>query len=288
VLGPNLSGTIYFEIDAARFGGASNATAIAREANNFASWTTDRTAVEVKNIYIDAGLPYFGIPVPVTVRVGAQPLGVRPHIAITSDGAGVTAGIKIDPFMIMPTYAKAYEGGDFVDDDVDIWGLHANAKIGTFTVGGYGFLYRMNTYPFQVVSANVATLGGLGTGIIPQVAGTFKSHMWWFGVYADGKAGPVNLNYDFVCDYGSVDERNSVNVPDVRYRGWATRLKLDFPWEKLNFGLVGMYASGSSARHTSQLASRELRQIEGPIPHMSVAMSFHPVQNRDRYKANRW
>jgi hypothetical protein len=251
VMGPNLSGTIYFEMDTLRWGSVFNATPIQREANNFGAWTTDRTAVEVKNIYIDVGLPYFGIPVPITVRVGAQPIGVRPQMLVYSDGTGVTAGIKIDPVLINPIYAKALENLDFADDDVDVWGLNASAKLSTFTIGAYGLLYRMNTYPFWVLAPNATSLAAFGTAIIPQVPGTFKSHMWWFGAYADGKAGPLNLNFDFVYDYGSVDERRSVNIPDVRYRGWATRLKVDFPWEKFNFGMVGMYASGPNARHVS-------------------------------------
>jgi len=37
----------------------------------------------------------------------------------------------------------------------------------------------------------------------------------------------------------------SKDVPDVNYNGWASRLKIDFPWEKFNFGVVGMYATGS-------------------------------------------
>ena len=75
VMGKELSGTIFFEIDTFRYGAAFGGyPGIGREANNFGAWTTDRTAVEVKNIYIDFGLPYFGIPVPVTLRVGAQPL----------------------------------------------------------------------------------------------------------------------------------------------------------------------------------------------------------------------
>ncbi len=251
VMGPNLSGTIYFEIDAGRWGGVSNSTAIMREANNFGSWTTDRTAVEVKNIYIDVGLPYFGIPVPMTVRVGSQPLGIRPGVCFTSDGTGITGGIKIAPVMIMPIYAKALENADFADDDVDVYGLHVNAKIGTFTVGGYGLNFRMNTYPFNVADTASALFPTTSTSIVPQSPGTYKSHMWWFGAYADGKAGPVNLNYDFVYDYGSVDERNSINVPNVRYRGWVTRLKVDYPWDKLNFGVVGMYATGANARHVN-------------------------------------
>ncbi len=71
VMGPNLSGTIYFEIDTNRWGSVFNNQAV-REATNVGAWTTDRTAVEVKNIYIDVGLPYFGVPWPVTVRVGVS------------------------------------------------------------------------------------------------------------------------------------------------------------------------------------------------------------------------
>jgi hypothetical protein len=37
----------------------------------------------------------------------------------------------------------------------------------------------------------------------------------------------------------------------VDYKGWMGRIKIDFPWEKFNFGVVGMYASGSDANDTS-------------------------------------
>ena len=215
VMGPNLSGTIFFEIDAARWGGVFNIAGAQREANDVGAWTTDRTAVEVKNVYIDFGLPYFGVPWPVTVRVGAQPIGVRPNVFLYSDGTGVTAGIKIDPVLIMPIYAKALENLDFADDDVDIWGLHANAKISTFTVGAYGLNYRMNTYPFFVSSTSSVIFPGTSLQQTGQNPGTFKSHMWWLGTYVDEKAGPVNLNLDFVYDYGSVDERGAETLAQV-------------------------------------------------------------------------
>ncbi len=258
VMGPNLSGTIYFEIDTMRWGTVMNSYGSwQREANNFGSWTTDRTSVEVKNIYIDVGLPYFGIPVPITVRVGAQPIGVRPAMLIYSDGTGITAGIKIDPVLIAPIYAKALENLDFADDDVDVYGLHVNAKLGTVTVGGYGMIYRMNTYPFKVVTVPgiiPANFGGVPageTGLYNEIPGTFKSHMWWLGLYSDGKLGPINFNYDFAYDYGSVDERLTPGLHNVKYEGWATRLKIDYPWEKFNFGAVGMYATGANTRKTS-------------------------------------
>jgi hypothetical protein len=256
-MGPNLSGTIQFEIDSNLWGSGPNGTSSAaggfREAGGVGYWSTDRTAVEVKNVYIDVGLPYFGIPVPITVRVGAQPIGIRPHILVYTDGMGVTAAAKIDPVQLSFIYAKPVEGLTWASDDSDVYALQANAKLGTITVGGYGLWYNMNTYPFWVASAWVT--GGNTTipaGLYPQINGTMRATMYWFGAYVDGKAGPVNLNFDFVYDYGKVAQRlTTVPARDVNYSGWSTRLKVDFPWEKFNFGVVGMYATGSDANKTS-------------------------------------
>jgi len=252
IMGPNLSGTIFFEIDADRAGSPFNSyPGQGREANNAGAWTTDRAAVEVKNIYIDVGLPYFGIPVPITARLGAQPIGVRPHMLVYSDGFGVVGGIKIDPVMIIPIYAKPLEGLDFAADDVDVYGLHVNAKLSTFTVGGYGLWYNMNTYPFYVTTTAASGLNAALAALNPTVLGTYQASMYWFGLYADGKAGPVNINFDFVYDFGKVEHKLAPAWPKVNYQGWASRAKIDFPWEKFNFGVVGMYASGNNAQHTS-------------------------------------
>ena len=282
VMGSNLSGTIYFEIDSSRWGSVFNQSANTREANNFGAWTTDRSAVEVKNIYIDVGLPYFGVPWPVTTRIGAQTLGIRPNVLMVSDGTGISGGIKIDPVLIAPFYAKALEGLDFADDDVDVYGLSASAKISTFTVGAYGLAFRMNTYPFWVVTGpTIISSAGQTTGftgIAVQAPGTMKSHMYWLGTYVDGKAGPVNMNLDFVCDYGSVDERTFRDlgegvvpgvgfvptIPNVKYEGWMVRAKVDFPWEKFNFGSVFMYATGSDARRTSTTGLPGTTTAPGP------------------------
>jgi hypothetical protein len=71
----------------------------------------------------------------------------------------------------------------------------------------------------------------------------------------DGKVGPVNLNLDGIFDTGKVYRRASAGidpwVPDVKYRGWAARAQVDFPWQKFNFGLSGYYASGADANDTS-------------------------------------
>jgi hypothetical protein len=223
------------------------------------AWATDQAAIEVKNVYIDFGLPYFGVPVPMTVRVGAQPIGVRPNMVVYTDGMGVTGAINVAPVTLIPIWAKILEVNDFASDDADVYGGHVNAKIGTFTVGGYALNYNLNTYPLQYTTGfSWGTVGSVSAatsasyGIV--VAGTDRANFWWLGVYADGKAGPVNLNFDFVYDRGKVEQKlmqGGVAVDDVKYRGWASRLKIDFPWEKFNFGATGMYASGSDANKTS-------------------------------------
>jgi len=255
VMGPNLSGTVMFEIDSANWGSGPNGMGTSagswREANSVGYWSTDRTAVEVKNVYIDFGLPYLGIPVPITFRVGAQTLGIRPHVLMVTDGMGVQVAAKVDPVQVSGFYAKAVEGLTWASDDSDVYALQANVKLGTVTVGGYGLFFNMNSYPFWVTSA----YAGIPAGAQPLLTGSQRANMFWWGGYIDGKLGPVNLNYDFVMDHGKVSQRNmmagSQDVPDVTYHGWVQRLKIDFPWEKFNFGAVGMYATGSDANETS-------------------------------------
>ena len=220
-----------------------------RDANNVGYWSTDRTAIEVKYMYIDVGLPYFGIPVPMNVRVGAQPLAIRPWFFQATDGMGVSAGLKIDPVNINPFYFKPAEGVDWTADDTDIYGLQVNAKLGTFTVGGYGLYYNMNSYPMWVASSATQYVAvGQYPAFAPQIPGTDKADFWWIGLYADGKAGPINIQLDAAFDRGKVVQSG---FGSVQYQGWATRVKAELPWEKFNFGVTGMYATGSDADQTS-------------------------------------
>jgi hypothetical protein len=246
VMGKELSARLQFEIDALRWGDGLGAERPGSEAHAVGSWSTDKTAIEVKYMYMDVGLPYFGIPVPMTVRVGMQPMAIRPWFFAATDGAGISGGIKIDPVNINPFYFKPTEGFDWTADDVDIYGLQVNAKIGTFTLGGYGAFYNMNQYP----ASKDATFDVPP----PQFTdGTNTANLWWFGLYADGKAGPFDINFDIGYDFGEVDPKGNNTASKVKYSGWAGRLKVDYPWEKFNFGVIGMYASGSDANKTSSL-----------------------------------
>jgi hypothetical protein len=263
VMGKELTGVLQFEIDAGRWGSAPTGTVgNFRDANNFGQWSTDRSAVEVKYVYIDAGLPYFGIPVPMTVRVGAQPLAIRPWFFQATDGMGVSGGIKIDPVNINPFYYKPAEGVDWSADDTDIYGLQVNAKLGTFTVGGYGLYANMNSYPMFIASTPSVWTVGTDTRFTPQVPGTNQADFWWIGLYADGKAGPINIQLDGAFDRGKVVQSG---FRSVQYQGWATRIKAELPWEKFNFGVTGMYATGSDTRQTDTtgLANGTNRRVTG-------------------------
>jgi len=259
VMSKELSGRVALEIDALSWGGFGGATAVgaaggrASDRNNLGFWTGDRSSVEVKNAYVTAGLPYFGIPAPMTVNVGLQPIGARPWVFQSTDGTGITGGIKVDPVTIIPFWAKAVEGKYFSADDSDEYGLHVNAKVGTFTVGAYGVNFNANTYPLSRATTTVA---------ITSAQNSFTADMWWWGAYADGKLGPLDLQWDFVYDRGKVETRdtNSANLSfpagadrTVDYRGWVSRAKINFPWEMFNFGAAGMYATGSDLSKTSNI-----------------------------------
>jgi len=244
----NLSGTILLEMDSSRWGDiAGGSTAKISERNTYGYWSADRAAVEIKNVYFDFGLPYIGIPVPMNFRVGLQPLAIRPNLLLTTDGMAINWSTVIDPVSIQLIWAKPFEGRDAVSqDDVDVLAGWVSAKFGTITAGGYALYYNMNAYPFSAITA----------GTVYGYTAAYDAGMWWFGAYADGKLGPVNINVDGIYDRGKVEARDSFygpfsTPPDVKYRGWAARAKVDFPWQKFNFGVTGYYATGADTEDTS-------------------------------------
>ncbi len=242
-MGNEVSGTVIFEIDSLRWGdvpGGQIGKISERQTTGF--WGGDRASIEVKNVYLDFGVP--GVPFPTTLRIGDQPLAIRPVFFLYTDGPGITAGMKFDPLTISPFWFKAVEGNDWSADDVDVYGVQLRANIDKLTVGGYAVYYNMNTYPFF---ANSATPAGYNATVL----GTQRAAFWWLGAYLDGKAGPLALNFDFVYDYGKAESRLTPAAPDVDYRGWRTRVKLDFPWEKFNFGGIFAYGTGADAKKTS-------------------------------------
>jgi hypothetical protein len=262
VMGKELSGTLQFEIDSTRWGNAQGAARPGTNAHAVGTWSTDQAAVEVKYMYFDVGLPYFGLPFPMNVRVGAQPLAIRPWFFQATDGMGISGGIKIDPININPFYFKPAEGVDWDSDDVEIWGLQANAKLGTFTVGGYWEWCDAKNYPIGPQPFIVAPPAVYAKGVN-------NADFYWLGLYTDGKAGPVNIQFDAAYDWGKVKQDNGllITARNVKYSGWAARAKVDYPFEKFNFGFTGMYASGSDAKKTTTTGLAGATTFDGGFSH---------------------
>jgi hypothetical protein len=270
-MGKQVSGTIFFEIDATRWGERNG---LGAQRNQAGDWNADSASVEVKNAFLTFALPPI-IPIPVTVNAGILPLVTRPVVQYT-DGTGMNITFKPDPAQITFIWMKAIENQDWAADDGDVWGIQAKVNVGTLTLGGYVSYYNLNTYPFQ--SSGSLNMYGISTAAvnytgIPTGNSAYNSSwidpttadLSWWGLYADGKLGPVYINTDFVYDYGYVAAHgnyagvnpnvsaanNALWDRKVNYRGWLTRIAVDFPWEKFNFGAVGMYASGADLKKTS-------------------------------------
>jgi hypothetical protein len=256
IMGKDMMGTFYFEIDSNQWGERAKASEAQR--NYAGHWgVADRAAVEVKNYFITFGMPW--IPVPTTIQAGVHPLAVRPGAFLASDGPGVTAAFKIDPATIKLMWFKPYEGLKEAADDSDLYGIEANAKVQTITIGGYGIYINSNTYPSAPDAQSVGkslTQSAFApyTGTFTQSRLDYRAQMLWLGLYLDGKLGPLNVNFDFVYDDGKVEDHNAaslVRARDVDYTGWGTIINVGFPWEKFLFGGQFIYGSGSDLKKTN-------------------------------------
>ena len=134
IMGKELSGTIFFEADSSTFGDYQGMVGGSFMRNSMGTWNADNTSLEIKNVYFDVAVPY--VPVPMTVRFGVQPFGIRANMFAYFDGAGVTVAAKLDPVQITGSWAKMAEGLQANSDDTDLWSLQLSAKIDTFSIGG--------------------------------------------------------------------------------------------------------------------------------------------------------
>ena len=214
-------------------------------------WDTRVGQTRLRNAYVQFGVPYFGIPVPTTVSAGIIPMATRPAFFwATTEGSGIQVDMKYDPAAFTFTWGKMAEGKTAVADDSNWYSLEGRANVGPTTVGGYVVYNDMKTYP---IVYNETAYGAPSS----QNA----ARMWWLGLYADGKAGPVNFNFDFAMDTGKVKGNanalaiagmNPYLVSDVKYRGWSGQAKVTYPWEKFSFGAVLAYFSGADLKKTSR------------------------------------
>lgn len=259
IYGKEMSGTVFFEMDSV-WGNADGTR------NSAGYWGADRAAVEVKHLYFDFAIPYFGIPIPMTARIGVQPHSIRTDLVAATDGAGVTLGFKADPVIISAQWFKPSEGKEFASDDTDAYGVTADVNLGAIKIGGYGVFYNMRNYPNNYNGATSFTAASVSS---------FSSKMWWAGVYGEGKLGPVNFVADAVMNQGKVNDERITQTGSVDYQGYLLRARVVYPWERFEFGAGTIYGSGADLKKASRdglpgstpygTAARDVNMYVAPI-----------------------
>jgi len=233
IMGKEMMGTFFFEFDSTRWGERIPAGSTAQRQYAGFWGVADRSSLELKNMFLTFAMPW--VPVPITVQAGIIPKAIRPNFFLAVDGPGIQTAIKIDPAQVNLFFMKALENKDWAADDTNLYGIDVLAKISTITVGGYAVYFNMNSYP-------------VGDG-----EPSYSSEVGWYGVYANGKLGPVNLSGDLIINRGEIEDRRDTLARgrDVKLRGWGGILRVSYPWEKFNFGFSSIYGSGADQNKTS-------------------------------------
>jgi hypothetical protein len=256
IMGKEMMGTFQFEFDSTRWGERIPAGSTAQR-NYSGFWgVADRASLELKHMYMTFGMPW--IPIQTVIQAGIQPIGIRPSIFMSTDGPAITAAMKIDPLWIKLIYAKALEGKDWAADDDNVYALETNVRAGTFTIGGYYALFNWNSYPAAAgegsACADAKACDPTSKASPAVQASAYTSNASWVGLYMDGKAGPVLLNFDIAYDWGNIKDRSdvkAVKADKVKLSGWGAILNVGFPWEKFLFGFQGLYGSGADQQETA-------------------------------------
>jgi len=198
---------MYFEMDSNRWGESAGTGA---QRNGMGQWGADRAAVEVKQVYINFTIP----TTPVDLRAGIIPHAIRPWFFWYNDGPGIEAMAKYENWAFTLGWGKQWEGNDWSWDDQDIWYADVNFGWEGWKFGGYLAYQDDQRADYD--------------------------HLYWIGLYADGKAGPIALQLDGAYDWGS----NKIGGADQDYKGYAFRGVASYNWNEWKFGLGFAWFSG--------------------------------------------
>jgi hypothetical protein len=206
------------------------------QVNSMGSWYKKETggalSVLIKDAFIDFRVPP---KLPVRMRVGVQPIILRPKVFMFYDGPGISMPITIAPInlVITPAWYKKWEGFDWRGDDSDVIAVDANVPIGPIRIGSFFWWENHNTW---------GTLGVHPLNVSPDSLGS--ADFWWVGAYSDGKIGPIGYELDFVYEDGQVDYYSPA-TPDFDVSAWVIRGQVTADIvPRLTFGIGGFYATG--------------------------------------------
>jgi hypothetical protein len=230
----DLYGVLGFRMHSNRWGEPDNSDAGAGDPNNMGAWyrteTTGTLSVLLNHAFIDFRVPP---KLPVRMRVGIQPIFVRPWVFLMWDGPGISVPISIDPvkLTITPAWYKKWEGTDWESDDTDVYTVDINMPMGPVLVGSFFWYENHNDW----------LLAGADSGA------RNSADFWYIGGYSNGKIGPVMYIFDFVYGGGEID---NLAAADVDVESWVLRGEASVNISRFTVGLGGLYATGEDLNTT--------------------------------------
>jgi hypothetical protein len=246
----DLYGVLSFNFNSDRWGEFGN------DVNELGSWYRmghddgGTNSVLINDCFIDFRVPP---KLPVWLRVGIQPYVIRPWLLVMSSGPGITGRVTIDPIKlsINAGWAKKWEGYDWDADDIDAFFFDMGLPIGPVRIGGFAWYENHNVW-LPTVFNNAQFWTAAAINAYPDSGARDEADLFWLGVYADGRIGPVGLQFDFIYSGGDIeydaDWATILGVPTPRDQdidAWVVRGVVDVsPIPKLMVGVGGLYATG--------------------------------------------
>jgi hypothetical protein len=253
----DLYGVLGFNMSSSRWGEAGNEPDGTTSGAWYRANADDSGALSVliNDAYIDFRIPP---KLPIWMRIGVQPFVIRPWLVVNTTGPGIQLRTMIDPIKLSITggWAKKWEGYDWDTDDIDAFFGDIAMPIGPVRVGGFVWYEDHGVWG--------GTIGVFPHGVYPDSGARDQAHLYWFGLYADGKIGPVGLQFDFVYNGGDIDyDADWSGLVDQDIDAWVIRGVLDVsPMPRLTVGVGALYATGMDLDDPDDI--EEYQSVNGP------------------------
>jgi hypothetical protein len=202
----------------------------------------DRISVETKNAYLD-----FKIPNSIfSVRTGLQGIGGRYQgVLLADDWSAAQVGMKFtDALNLVVLYAKPIEGSTTDWDDVDFYNAQLDLKTGAVNLG----------FDLAWLNKN-STTAYTGAGDSFVFTDPKPLDIYYAGVKADAKVGPVAVNGFFLYAFGSEDNATGDTSTEMDISGFATSVAAKVKVDVVDLGARAIYMSADDFDTNDEIES---------------------------------